>query len=145
MGKHSREWPAAKADFEIRQLSEENSKPQDHIVYTDGSQNVVPKSRTKWIAEGEKITKYVCGLEKRNFVSKQILKLTRNDGSVLTETHEIVKEVNSFYKNLYEREDVEYCELSDLVDNVPQLSEEERTSLEGNISLEEASFALKKI
>ena len=105
----------------------------------------MPKSRTKWIAEGEKITKYVSGLEKRNFVSKQILKLTRNDGSVLTETHEIVKEVNSFYKNLYEREDVEYCELSDLVDNVPQLSEEERTSLEGNISLEEASFALKKI
>ena len=36
--------------------------------------------RARWIAEGEKITKYFCGLEKSNYVSKQMIKLTLNNG-----------------------------------------------------------------
>lgn len=106
-------------------------------------QGVLLRSRARWIAEGEKITKYFCGLEKRNFISKQVMKLTLNDGTVLTETDEIVQEVNSFYKNLYEKKEVENCEISDLINHIPKLSDEDRTLLEGDISLEEAGFALK--
>ena len=38
------------------------------------------RSRARWIADGEKITKYFCGLEKRNYISKQMTKLTLNNG-----------------------------------------------------------------
>ena len=45
LGRHCREWPAGKADSEIRHLVQENSKPQDLIVYTDGS---VTKDQSGW-------------------------------------------------------------------------------------------------
>ena len=35
--RHCREWPAGKADSEIRNFIKENSKAQDLIAYTDGS------------------------------------------------------------------------------------------------------------
>ena len=65
-------------------------------------QGVLLRPRARWIDEGEKITKYVYGLEKRDFVSKQIIQLTLNDGNVLTETDEVVEDVNSFKINYHE-------------------------------------------
>ena len=35
-------------------------------------EGVLLRSRARWIAEGEKIKKYFCGLEKRNYISKQM-------------------------------------------------------------------------
>ena len=43
--KHCEEWLAGKTESEIRLLSEENSKLQDLIVYTDGS---VTKDLSGW-------------------------------------------------------------------------------------------------
>ena len=37
LGKHCREWPAGKTESEIKLLIQENNKPQDLRVYTDGS------------------------------------------------------------------------------------------------------------
>ena len=37
VGDHCREWPAGKTKSEIKVLIQENSKPQDIIMYTDGS------------------------------------------------------------------------------------------------------------
>ena len=45
LGRHCREWPACKTDSEIRQLIQENSKPQDLIVYTECS---VTKDQPGW-------------------------------------------------------------------------------------------------
>ena len=42
LGKHCREWPAGKT---VKLLIEENSKPQDLIVYSDGS---VTKDQSGW-------------------------------------------------------------------------------------------------
>ena len=72
------------------------------------------------------------------------MKLTLNDGSVLTETDEVVEEVNSFQRNLYRKKELENCEISDLIDNILKLSDQERTSLEGDISVEEAGLAFTK-
>jgi len=32
---------------------------------------VLFRSKARWVAEGEKNTKYFCSLEKRNFISKE--------------------------------------------------------------------------
>ena len=37
-------------------------------------EGILLRSKAKWVAEGEKITKYFCSLEKRNFISKQMKK-----------------------------------------------------------------------
>ena len=45
LAKHCREWPAGKTESEIKLLIQENSKPQDLIVYTDDS---VTKDQSGW-------------------------------------------------------------------------------------------------
>ena len=64
-------------------------------------EGVLLRSRARWIAEGEKITKYFCELEKRNYVSKQMIKLTANNGEEIHEVKDIIKEVKTFYERLY--------------------------------------------
>ena len=41
-------------------------------------EGVLLRSRARWIVEDEKIRRYLCGLEKRNYISKQMTKLTLN-------------------------------------------------------------------
>ena len=38
-------------------------------------EGVLLGSKARWVAEGEKITKYFCSLEKRNFISKHMKKM----------------------------------------------------------------------
>jgi hypothetical protein len=50
------------------------------------------RSRVQWIEEGEKPTKYFCGLESKNFTSKIIPKIERDDGKTITKQFDILKE-----------------------------------------------------
>jgi exonuclease III len=108
-------------------------------------EGVLLRSRARWIADGEKVTKYFCALEKRNYVNKHMFKLKRQDDSVLIDSKEIATEVNCFYEHLYTERKVEDCNIKDLVEHLPTLTETERNSLEGKITLEEASWALKNM
>ena len=54
-------------------------------------EGVLLRSRARWIAEGEKITKYFCELEKHNYISKQMIKLTANNGEEIHEVKDIIK------------------------------------------------------
>ena len=42
---HRREWPVGKTESEIKLLIQEKSKPQDLLVYTNGS---VTKDQSRW-------------------------------------------------------------------------------------------------
>ena len=108
-------------------------------------EGVLLRSRARWVAEGEKITKYFCAFEKRNYVSKQMIRLTLNNGEEIYETKDIIKEVKMFYERLYSDRQLEDCEILDLVEDIPTLTVQEKTSLEGEITLDEASVALKNM
>ena len=45
LGRHCREWPAGKTEADIKLLIEENSKPHDLVIYTDGS---VANTQSGW-------------------------------------------------------------------------------------------------
>ena len=59
------------------------------------------RSKARWIQHGEKNTKYFFNLERRNYNRKFITKLKRNDGTELNSQRDILKEEESFYRNLY--------------------------------------------
>ena len=61
----------------------------------------VIRSRATNLLEGEKPTKYFCSLETHNNLSKIIPRLETSEGHKLTDKKEILKEAESFYKNLY--------------------------------------------
>ena len=74
-----------------------------------------------------------------------MIKLTANNGEEIHEVEDIIKEVKTFYERLYSDRHVEECEISDLVGDIPTLTLQEKTSLEGKITLDEASAALKNM
>ena len=106
---------------------------------------VILRSRARWIANGERVTRYFCNMEKRHYISKNMSRLVRRDGSVVTETQDLLFEVKHFYETLYTKKPVEDCEISDLVENIPRLTHEEANSIEGVITIEEAGSVLKNM
>ena len=49
------------------------------------------RSRARWTAEGEQITKYICGLEKCNYISKEMTRVTLNNGEEIYETRKLLR------------------------------------------------------
>ena len=62
-----------KNESDIADIKEANKKLCE--LRQKKMEGVLLRSKARWVGEGEKITKYFCGLEKRNFISKQINKL----------------------------------------------------------------------
>ena len=52
------------------------------------------RSKAKDKDQGEKPTKYFCNLEKHNFISKTMTQLQKDDGTVISEQQEILKEAS---------------------------------------------------
>lgn len=104
------------------------------------------RSRAKWVSEGEKVSKYFCNLENRNFISKAMNNLISNEGEVLKDQIKIVEETRKFYKHLYSERPISNVNLKTILEdfNVPILSEDLKYSLEGLLSYSELLYCLKK-
>ena len=79
---------------ELEQIEEE--KLRGHMI----------RSRAQWIEEGGKCTKYFMQLENRNYKTKCITTLSKNDHKI-TEQTDILEECKMFYKQLYSETVVE--------------------------------------
>ena len=132
-----------KTDFDLKQIDEKNRELE--AIRNKRMEGVLLRSKARWIGQGEKITKYFCGLEKRNYTSKQINKLIIKHDTVIESQKDIQSEVKSFYENLYKKRDTGDCEIKDLVKNLPTLSHEEQEQMDGKITIDEAGLALKNM
>ncbi|KAL9953780.1 hypothetical protein ACROYT_G041245 [Oculina patagonica] len=121
-------------------------------IYEAKGKGAIFRSKVRWIEQAkksiscEKPTKYFFNLEKRNFNRKVITEIKREDGKILVEEDEIMKEIESFYENLYASHDEDNNEcFNDFVHDLQtvKLTDEEREALEGYITIEECSKVLK--
>ena len=62
---------------------------------------MIVRSKTKWIDEGEKCTKFFCGLENKHCSDKIMYKIISDDNIELTKTEDIIKEQEKYFSNLY--------------------------------------------
>ena len=108
-------------------------------------EGIILRSRATFACSGEKISKYYCNMENRHFVSKQMYKLISSKGITLNDTEEMLKETKEYYKNLYQKKVTVDSKLDEYVPTLPKLDEIESNSLEGLLTLEEASIALKNM
>ena len=104
------------------------------------------KTRTSWVSDGEKNTKYFFNLEKRNYNKKHIQKLQKND-EIVCDPSEILTMEKDFYENLYTSCKVEEKDIKEVFDNIsmPTLKEEQANLCEGMISEKECFEAVKSI
>ena len=109
----------------------EAKKEELRLLRQQKIEGMIVRSKIKWIQEGERPSKYFCHLEKRNFVQKHLSFIEKEDGEVLFDQDEIVKETKDFYEKLYEsrEKDVVDVDLHTMVE-APTLSSEEKESLE---------------
>ena len=130
-------------DFEQELL---DSKQEELVNIRDFRlKGVLLRSRARWVEDGEKPSSYFCSLEKRNYVNKCMNKITLDNDTCVTNKKEITNVVKDFYKDLYTKRDVQDAAVSDLVNNLPALSDIEANKLEGLLTLDEISYALKNM
>ena len=95
---------------------------------------------------GEKPNKYFFNMEKKNYNKKVIKELKRPDGKITVNDHEIMSDIETFYKNLYTSNvETNSDAFNGFIDNLSfaKLSNEDKMSLEGEITREECKNILK--
>lgn len=123
----------------------ENLKVQLQEIREHKIQGIAVRSRARWIDQGEKVNKYFCNMENRNFLDKLIPFLETDDKGVISDQESILKEVKQFYTDLYAFQDVTDINIPEELPDAVALSNEDSEAIEGLISFEEAATALKKM
>ena len=77
----------------------ENLKNELTEIYSIKGKQAMFRSRTRWIENGEKPTKYFFNLEKRNYEKKIITQLKITDDKIISDMTKINKEIENYYKN----------------------------------------------
>ena len=108
------------------------------------------RSKQKFIADGDKNTKLLFNLEKNRSSSKVIPSLQLDNGESVTDQFDILKAQRNYYNKLYNKNPDE-SNMDRKIDTLlkdchpPKLTDIEKNSCEGIITLEEASKALSML
>ena len=145
VSKLEREIVDTEGDSEDVILEYESAKNELEKLYEYITNGIILRSKAQWYEEGEKNTKYFLSLEKNNKAKSHIRKLMDSEGEEITDQKKILKEINGFYANLYEKKSpkTEQECLQYLASiNTPKLSEVEKESCEGRLTLQNCWDAL---
>ena len=133
----------------------DNKKEALENIYSYQAQGAYVRSRAAYKIDGEKPTRLFCSLEKFNGVQKYVPQLIVTDkngieGSI-SDQKEVEKEIFSFYSELFNNKDdkLEIESIEDFLEpstchNIPKLSEAQKSSMGGKITLNEMTNYLKK-
>ena len=112
-------------------------------------QGTIIRSKSRWYNEGEKNTKYFLNLEKRHFNKKTIKSLQLADNSIIKTDSEILKEAESFYRQLYSscspQVDDTYANIFFPEENTVMLDEQEQNECVGLLTEAECLESLKSM
>ena len=123
----------------------ENMKDQLQQIRSKQIDGLIVRSKAQWIKEGEKPTRYFCNLEKRHHTNKNVSFLNKDNGVIISEQEDILKEVHNFYKNLYSIKGVEDIDLEYLKKEAILLTDNETEGIKGEIVLSEAITVLRNM
>ena len=116
------------------------------LIYENKAKGAIIRSKTKWIEQGEKPTKYFFSIwKKRNYNRKVIRYLKKPGRKSITDELEILKEIELYYRHLFSstidrRNDLFEEFVGDLA--IPKLEDTVRDELEGEITLKECQDIL---
>ena len=127
----------------------DNIKKEFENLYDEKAKGAMLRSRARWIAQGEKNTKYFFGLEKRNFTMQTITQLDVGKKDLIENPKEIQGEIFKYYKSLYTSKvaDVDAPEYDKFFDlkNFPRLSVQDAKTLQKPINLIECESAIREM
>ena len=96
------------------------------------------RAKVQEIEQGERCTSFFVKLEKQKANNKLMQTLLTDDGHLVDTQEEILKETTNFYQRLYKSETTDTLAQDYLLNNLTNvLTDEDRDSVEGEITLEE--------
>ena len=115
-------------------------------LYSRELEGVKIRSRAKWIEEGEKPSRYFFKLENSKFEKCRIDSVYDASGAEVFNQKEIAKAHVDFYSDLFSDEPIDLDKQKELFSAIPlKLSEEESSSCEGDLSLDDISHAVRNL
>ncbi|KAL9965225.1 hypothetical protein ACROYT_G028996 [Oculina patagonica] len=108
------------------------------------TRGTIIRSRVRWYEHGERNSKYFYSLEKTNHRKKHITSLVINDQEKITDPKEILEEEERFFKRIYTSQNMNPNDsaFDEFFKTDNALSEENATSCEGLMSIDECERAL---
>ena len=104
---------------------------------------MIVRFKELWVKQREKPTKYVFILEKMRQQKKEMTELKSHSGELLSDSKDIRKEMNDFYKDLFSEEEVDLEAQDWLLDQLSMsVDEEEQALWEGLLTIEECRETL---
>ena len=90
--------------------------------------------------------KILCNMENRNYVSKCMNSIRKENGKLITDQTEILNETMAFYNYLFSKRNTLDIDLNNLFleYDIPKLKEEEKIALEGPIKYKVILHCLTK-
>ena len=129
-------------------ILEEKKSELEKIRHTKLKGEII-RSRVQLLCDGEKPSKYFCALENYNYLNKTIKRITTSNGKIITNQTEILKEIRTFYKDLYSNKDhlLAFPDIIELGDSLklPKLTAKKSQHMEGALTLSELSNSLMKM
>ena len=125
------------------------TKSKLEIFSMSKAQGAQTRSRTKFIEEGERNTRYFLSLEKLRAASNTITTLETEEGQTLTDQQEIRQAQASYYRELYKEDNNTRTDNDSIADflgpdiNLPSLNDQDRHLCEGNIKEAEVADSIK--
>ena len=107
------------------------------------SRNLAFRARAKWYEEGEKSNKYFLNMIKRRSAQTSIDKIVTEEGEADSQEG-IATLIKNFYTSLFSEKETEIEEDDNYLSDLPQLTDEDRCSLDREITLEELEKILKE-
>ena len=103
---------------------------------------LIMRSKANIVEHDEKNSKYFASLEKKRSETKLISRLAINN-SISTNQKEIITEIQSFYKRLYNKREINGSKYNFFDESINKLSDTDQTKCEGLITEAECISALK--
>ena len=129
---------------EIKMRDFELIKQQLIEIDKDKIQGLIVRSKSKFVEEGEKSSKYFFDLEKRNAIKKHMRKLKLDSGEEISDQKTILYKQQEFYKKLYSTKINNETNFDNFLKSptLPKLSETQKQKCDLPISLTECKEAL---
>ena len=109
-------------------------------------EGIMIRSRAQWLEEGEQPSRYFFNLQRIKAQRSHISSVYDLNGTEVSSQEEIEKAHVDFYSRLFSEEPVDAALQDDLLSSLPrQLSSDQASSCEGQMTLDEMTFALRKM
>ena len=124
-----------------------NCRSDLEALYNYITEGIIMRSKSNWYEFGEKSSKYLLNLEKRNKAKSHVRTIITENNSEISEPQTILLRIKDFYSTLYkccntkgEEECLEYLKTL----KIPKLSDVECESCEGFLTKKECWDAVKE-